>query len=99
MIYSDIVKEGARIFNVCDKDIYKDTRFTEIMRARKALYLALFMRGASKSKIGQVMNRDHSTVMYGLKAAGVLMERDAEFKSKVEYLANMSVDLGQGDYQ
>jgi chromosomal replication initiation ATPase DnaA len=32
------------------------------------------------------MNRDHSTVMYGVERAGYMMERDADYADKVNRL-------------
>ena len=97
MIASDIVLVGSEMFNIHPDVIYGDNRTAFICRARFGLYMALHLRGASKSQIGRIMRRDHSTVIHGITRAETMMEEDASFKRVVNELAAMRVDLGYGE--
>ena len=51
----------------------------ELVHARWAVMSEFRRRGLSTPAIGKRLNRDHSTVIYGLKQAGYLAERSPEF--------------------
>ena len=94
MLISDIVLAGSKMFNIHPDVIYGDDRTAFVCRARFGLYMALHLRGASKSQVGRIMRRDHSTVMHGLTRAERMMEKDDSFKRVVDKLVSMHVDLG-----
>ena len=94
MLASDIVLAGSRMFNIHPDVIYGDDRTAFVCRARFGLYMALHLRGASKSQVGRIMRRDHSTVIHGLTRAERMMEKDDAFKRVVNKLVSMHVDLG-----
>jgi len=91
MTITEIIAEGARLFNLCADDIYSDYRGRYYTRARFALYKALQLRGASGAQVGRWMKRDHSTVRHGIERADFLMESDPEFRKTV----NKIVQLGK----
>lgn len=94
MLTSDLVLAGSKMFNIHPDVIYGDNRTAFICRARFGLYMALYLRGASKSQIGRIMRRDHTTVIHGITRAEWIMERDDSFKGVVNKLVSMHVDLG-----
>jgi len=50
-------------------DILSDDRSRHLVRARNQAYLALIEGGASYSHTGRLMQRHHTTVMHGVRAA------------------------------
>lgn len=90
MIVSDIINAVAWAFEVHPRDLIGTARFQFLMRPRFALYTVLHRRGMSLKQTGQVCGgRDHSTVIYGIKRAEHMMERDPEFKSLVDQLTKI----------
>lgn len=61
-------------------------RWRRIAWVRHACYMVARRAGHSFPAIGSVMNRDHSSVVHGVKAADVLHERDPAFRDFVEEL-------------
>lgn len=61
-----IVSEAAADAGVSPKDILGQSRLRTVTEARKQCYRALSKEGYSSSKIGQMMGRDHTTVLYGI---------------------------------
>jgi chromosomal replication initiator protein len=58
-----------------------DNRARPLSHARWAVMLALWNAGWSTMRIGRALgNRDHTTVMHGLKKARELREVDADFE-------------------
>lgn len=97
MLAKDIVLVGSEMFNIHPDVIYGDNRTAFICRARFGIYMALHLRGASKTQVGRIMRRDHSTIIHGLTRAERMMEKDDAFKRVVNGLVNMYVDLGYGE--
>lgn len=52
--------------------------------ARWAVMLALRNQGLSFPRIGRIVNRDHTTVIYGVNQARLLRSRDADFIALLE---------------
>lgn len=89
MVISDIVAECANLFHINKSLIISKKRFRPAVRARQALAMALSIRGHSTSAIGRWLDRDHTTIMYNLDVAKMLVERDSIFGQKVFALAQM----------
>lgn len=87
-----IVQRCAELFLVAPRDLTGRYRFDFVMRARFALYLALRLQGRSYPNIGKIVDRDHSTVMNGVKRAEWYFERDSVFASKVTELSRIRVE-------
>lgn len=65
---------AGRAFDVPPRTIIGRRRLPAIVRARLALYAALYRAcETSYKQIGRLLNRDHTTVLYGVREA----ERDA----------------------
>jgi len=94
VLTSDLVLAGSEMFKIHPDVIYADNRTAFVCRARFGLYMALYLRGASKTQVGRIMRRDHSTVIHGLIRADRMMKKDDSFKRVVDKLVNMHVDLG-----
>lgn len=89
MVISDIIAECANLFHINKSLIVSKKRLRTAVRARQALAMALSIRGHSTSAIGRWLDRDHTTIMYNLDVAKMLMERDSIFGQKVFALAQM----------
>lgn len=64
-----------------------DWRFPrELIHARWAVMHVMHERAWSTPKIGELINRDHSTVIYGLQKARELRQREPKFAALVEEL-------------
>lgn len=66
---------GANVAQLCSE--WRAPR--ELVHARWAFMAALRRRGVVTPSIGRRLNRDHSTVVYGLKQAKLLAARSPEF--------------------
>lgn len=56
----------------------------ELVEARHiAFYLMRKLTGLTLTQIGEIFNRDHSTVIYGIETCEDLMEVDIPFQRKV----------------
>ncbi len=72
------------------EDLQGPKRFREYVDARQLF--TLFLRKKSDlttTAIGRLLNRDHSTIVYGQRSALNLLDTDAKFKrmyEKIEYI-------------
>lgn len=89
MFYSDIIKEGAKLFCLPYAEIVGPTRRWTVVRARNAISVALNNRGVSYSQIARLMGRDHSTIMHGCKKARLLMQHDDGYAIKIMHLVRL----------
>lgn len=72
---------------VGEREILGSSRSVHIARARFACYwLAAKTTGYSQPRIGQAMDRDHSTVRTGVIRAEELREDDPMFKALTDHL-------------
>lgn len=51
------------------REIMGRSRMAYVARARRHCWLEFYRRGYSSCQIGRIFDRDHSTVLYGLKLA------------------------------
>ena len=77
---------AAKMFNIHPRDLIGHYRYGFLMLPRFALTKALRMRGISTPRIGKIVNRDHTTVLYQLKQIEYYLERHPAYKRKVEEL-------------
>ena len=89
MLKEDLLKAAGKMFDVHPRDITGPSRFEFLLPVRFALYKALSLRGWTQARIGTFMNRDRSSVRYGIARAEHMMERDENFAVKVSMLAVM----------
>lgn len=88
-IKTKIVKRASELFDVHPRDIAGGARYKFIMPARFAVWKALKDRGWSYVRIGRMFDRDHSTILHGVRKANYLAERDFTYAQQIEELTNM----------
>ena len=65
-------------------------RERSVARPRQiAMFLAKNLTTKSLPDIGRAFNRDHTTVLHGIKAVEELREKDSAFKEETEALRRM----------
>jgi chromosomal replication initiator protein len=77
-------------YNISRTDILSARRSQGIVRPRQvAFYLCKELTGRSMPEIGRKFgDKDHTTVLHGIRKVGELMARDSEFASEVAFLKN-----------
>lgn len=85
-LFDDQVMIAAKMFSVHPRDLIGPYKFDFLMLPRFALTKALRMRGLSTPKIGKIVNRDHSSILYHIGQADYFMQRDPEYKKKIHQL-------------
>tara|TARA_R110000803_G_scaffold101718_1_gene169711 strand:+ start:250 stop:633 length:384 start_codon:yes stop_codon:yes gene_type:complete len=84
MILESLLKKVNNHFNI---DITQNSRRREIVMARAAFYwLARKKTRYSTAKIGAIVNREHSSVLYSMKNFENWIDSDLQFKNKFENL-------------
>ena len=71
-----IVRDVAAEYEVAAKDIFGTTRLRPAAWARQEVFRRLNDFGYSLSWIGRVFDRDHTTVLHGVRAARTRAEMD-----------------------
>ena len=66
----EIIDRVATLHDVDTADITGPSRSPEHCEARRCVMRELKAKGWSTPRIGRLLNRDHSTVVYGLRRAG-----------------------------
>lgn len=82
----EVVEAVARASGVDRKDLLGCRRPRQLARARQLAMLLVreLCPGASLPAIGYLLNRHHTTVLYGCRRAAFLLERDATFRQRCE---------------
>lgn len=70
-----IIKETANKYNLTSEQLIGHSRFKQLILARHEAFYLLQRKGLSTPQIGRLMNRDHSTVIYGIREHMNRMER------------------------
>jgi chromosomal replication initiator protein len=82
------LRTAADVFGISLSELTGDSRFTDLVRARWAVMLAMRARGLSTSRIGVALGgRDHTTVIHGLRQGALLRATDPAFASKCAAVA------------
>ena len=85
---NDAVQAAARVFDVTRQEILGADRCHRLCRARWAVMVALRQRGYSLPRIGRALgDRDHTTVMSGLKRAAAIRAVDPEYDQQCARVA------------
>lgn len=66
----EIIDRIAKLHDVEPVEVLGPSRLPELCEARRAIMRELRARGWSTPRIGRLLNRDHSTVVHGLRRAG-----------------------------
>ncbi len=83
MLIRDCIQAASRAFNVGSPEMARRDQSHRVAHARfAAMYLARRW-GFTFPRIGQVMGRDHSTVMHGARRACQLAAGDEDYALKL----------------
>ena len=86
----DIIEHVARYFELSLDDLYGPSRAAAIATARQiAMYLCRELTSLSLPKIGQLLDRDHTTVMYANKKITDLMKERRSIYNQVTDLTHI----------
>lgn len=81
----NIIEVTARIYGVTSKELHEHTRKATIVVPRQvAMYLLRTELGFSFPAIGQLLDRDHTTVIYACNKAKEIIEKSAKVKNRIE---------------
>ena len=92
-----ILEETASYFSVSRADLVGKSRSRQLTTARHvAMYLARECTGLSLIKIGELFDRDHTTVMHGIKKIETLMRARGSLYAQVQNLSRKIRSNPQG---
>ncbi len=85
-----VIRLVCKHYNISRTAMLSSQRSQSIVRPRQvAFYLCKELTGRSLPEIGRKFgDKDHTTVLHGVRKVGELMARDAEFASEVAFLKN-----------
>lgn len=81
---------AAFVFGVDKRAIFGLTRTTRVAEARQALAWALRQQEWSLESIGAFLKRDHTTIMYAIKAVETRRACNPRFAERIAVLAEPS---------
>lgn len=82
-----LIESVAKTFDVTAEQVRSPTHERDVVDARKVCaYLLNQKRNLTTTKTGELLKRDHSTIIYLVKQAKALIEVDKDFKEKVNNL-------------
>lgn len=91
MTVADIVAAASEVFGVSERDILGPDRTAHFVRARQACFLVAHETvGLSMPVIGRLMNRDHTTVSFGVRRAQALAKADPDYAEEVQRLTRVA---------
>jgi chromosomal replication initiator protein len=92
-----ILDETAAYFGLTREDLVSKSRSRPLTTARHvAMYLMRECTGLSLIKIGELFERDHTTVLHGVKKIEMLMRDRAPIFRQVQDLTKQIRSLGRG---
>lgn len=98
--YKDMVKASAWLFCLPVDAVLGRRRFKRYLRARYAVYIALYRRGNSYGQIGRWLGRDHTTIMNGVEVGEKWLLEDkalAEVVKKLENIGRRPINEGRNE--
>lgn len=82
-----IVEYCSRFYNIAPEKIYSTSQKKDVSSVRQVcFYICKEMLDISLQKIGQICNRDHTTVMHGIKKIETMIESDKAFGETINML-------------
>lgn len=96
---NDIIGLASRLSGFDAADIKGVRRFQALTRVRMAVYYVARQHGHSFPKIAAILNRDHSTVVYGNSQCANIMSRDPEYAAFVTRLQGGALIAKPFDYE
>ncbi len=92
----EIIEETAKFFGLEAKDIKGTSRTKEINQARQiSMHLIRHITSLSLKEIGQIFNRDHTTVMHALDKVDKLIKED---KQTSEIIKDINTNINARNY-
>ncbi len=77
----------SKFYNVAPEKIYSTGQKKDVVKVRQVcFYICKELLDISLQQIGKIYNRDHTTVMHGIRKIESLMEEDEIFRETVEML-------------
>lgn len=91
--FEDIIRETSNTFRLSKSDIRSKSRTSLINQARQiVMYLAQRYTGMSLKEIGMELDREHPTIISGIKKITNSLESDIKLKDKVkEIIENLKL--------
>lgn len=90
-IVAPLVRRAASLTGYTPEQICGPSRWRDLCRTRFAVMYAAHRAGKSAPQIGRVLgNRDHSTILSGLKRAVALAQQDRDFAVLVRKLGEVA---------
>ena len=84
-----IINFAAEYFHISVKDMVSKSRKREIVQARMTVMNVLYVnKGISVTRIGQLFNRDHTTVVNAKKVVANLIETDPNFQAAYNHFVD-----------
>ena len=85
-----MITEVAKITRVREQDILGDSRWQDIVDIRHVYWFLLFREGFTWSQIGRICDRNHATIIYGVRRVeGLLAVGDKEMNRIYEQLKHI----------
>ncbi|MCL2107342.1 MAG: chromosomal replication initiator protein DnaA [Oscillospiraceae bacterium] len=90
VIIEQIIEETARAFGLTGADLRSKRRSADVSHARQvSMYIISQMTGQPTKAIGNEFNRDHSTVVYGLREMREEINRDPGLRKRVNEITKV----------
>ena len=82
----ELTKIVAEIFDLDYLQLFEKGRKRNLVEARQVIFYIAYKKinGLSLAQIGAKFNKDHATVLYGIKMVQNLCDTNKEFKEKVD---------------
>jgi len=77
-----VLKIISESFGISEKDLLSYKRTGRVSMARHTLYRSITHMGYNLSETGEILGRDHTTILHGLKVYRNLYSTDDIFKAK-----------------
>ena len=82
-----IIRATAKYFRVSPEDIKSKRKTADLVNARQtAMYLCKVLTNSSFTKIGDIFNKDRTTIMYGIKKIEEEINSNEDLKNLVDTL-------------
>ena len=92
----EIIEDTAKFFGLDPKDIKGSSRTKEINQARQiSMYLIRHITSLSLKEIGQIFDRDHTTVMHALDKVAKMIDEDRKIS---EIIKDINANINARNY-
>lgn len=88
-----VIAAASEVFNVSPDSIVCRSRQHFLVRPRQAISIVLSQNGYSLTRIGGILNRHHTTIMYEVKTGRALLETNPLFRAAVDEIMSMTTRI------